>query len=242
MSDQPPNPYITPQSETDTSEEEYAELGYFTTTGRLGRLRYIAYGIGANLVGGGIQAGAAALAMVFGEQTGAILGGIASIVVAIAILVLYIFWTIRRINDFNMSGWLTFIFVIPIINFALWFIPGTHGSNRFGLMPPRNGVGVILLALLLPVLIIGILAAIAIPAYQDYITRAKVQEGTSLSDPVHTALGVASTEGDFPTQSTDLPGHTRATDQGFNHAGVKSSAARDLQDGHGHGDHYRQAA
>jgi type IV pilus assembly protein PilA len=52
------------------------------------------------------------------------------------------------------------------------------------------------------VAIIGILAAIAIPAYQDYTVKAKVMEGPSVAAPVFTALGVACSDGSLTTSST----------------------------------------
>ncbi len=54
--------------------------------------------------------------------------------------------------------------------------------------------GFTLIELMIVVAIIGILAALAIPAYQDYTIRAKVSEGASLSGAAKTAVDVSFSE------------------------------------------------
>ncbi|KJH69316.1 pilin [Chromobacterium violaceum] len=52
----------------------------------------------------------------------------------------------------------------------------------------RKQQGFTLIELMIVVAIVGILAAIAIPAYQDYTKRARVSEGLSLADAAKTAV------------------------------------------------------
>lgn len=52
----------------------------------------------------------------------------------------------------------------------------------------RRNNGFTLIELMIVVAIIGILAAIAIPAYQNYTIRAKVSEGLLLADSIKSAI------------------------------------------------------
>ena len=55
--------------------------------------------------------------------------------------------------------------------------------------------GFTLIELMIVVAIIGILAAIAIPAYQDYTVRARVTEGLALAAPVKTLVSEIASSG-----------------------------------------------
>src|SRR5688572_969864 len=153
------NPYAAPQTNVtpgDSNFEEYGEIKMFSAQGRLGRVRYIGYSVGLSIVvmlAVGVLAALAAL--IDPTATIAVMG-----IGYLAIVVVQFLLTIQRSHDMNVTGWLSLISLIPLGVLVFWFVPGTRGENDYGLPPPPNTTGVVVLACLLPLVgIVGILAA-----------------------------------------------------------------------------------
>lgn len=95
------------------------------------------------------------------------------------------------------------------------FVAATKFANFVQIEEPMKTMqkGFTLIELMIVVAIIGILAAIAIPAYQDYTIRSQVTEGLNLAADVK--AGVAewyAQEGEWPTDGTSL-GIANVTDK-----------------------------
>jgi len=157
------NPYVAPRAAVDDAPEEYQPVKVFSVSGRIGRARYIAYTLGISLLLG-----------LIGGALSAAIGETAVYIAYAAIFVLSIMLTIQRSHDFNTTGWLAILGLVPLVNLIFWLIPGTDGPNRFGRKTPPNGVLTLIAAWMIPVVFtVGILAAVSIPAYQQYVKRAQ---------------------------------------------------------------------
>jgi len=166
------SPYATPKATVAESLPEFGELKVIGIEGRIGRLRYLAWSLVLIL----------ACMPVFGIAAGffaasEILGGLLMVIAGIAVAVISIMFGVKRLHDIGWSGWLLLITLVPVVggvfSLLMFIIPGSTEANRFGPPPPPNSTAVKVLALLwIALIIVGILAAIALPAYMGYADAA----------------------------------------------------------------------
>ncbi|MBC7701186.1 DUF805 domain-containing protein [Aquabacterium sp.] len=168
------NPYQPPRAnvaDVRSSSASYQPVKFWSRQGRVSRLQYLGYLMGGYLLmiaAAGILGGIAG-ALGF-AQAAPIVGFIALVPYAVFSIIMLI----QRTHDLGWSAWAALWALIPLAALVWMFKAGTPGENRFGAPPPPNSGKVKVLAgvwLLLPV--IGILAAISLPAYMDYTKRAK---------------------------------------------------------------------
>lgn len=132
--------------------QRYSEVDLFSTDGRIGRKRYFLYSVilpfiifwsFASIAGVLVHMGSAATSASY-----TILG-----LAMLAMFFMLVRLTIQRCHDFNQSGWLSVLAVIPFTNIVFALIPGTNGLNQYGEVPePANKATNVLFYLLLIVL------------------------------------------------------------------------------------------
>lgn len=165
------NLYSSPGSRLETGSVEPYQPQIFAVNGRIGRVRYLAYGLINSLISVLVVAFSAGLLAAKGNVLFVAIGGIAYLVMIVYSIILMK----RRLNDLDKSGWLGLLMIVPLVNFVmalyLLFGSGTAGQNRFGPPPTKNNISTILAAILAPVLAVSLMAGVAIPQYQAYIQR-----------------------------------------------------------------------
>ncbi len=167
----PASPYTPPQSSVAEAQPEYGELNVFTTNGRIGRLRYLAWSLSLSLL-----MFAAILLAVAGYAITPALGYLFGAVAAISAVVVGIMIGVQRLHDIGWSGWLLLLSLIPylgsLFSLVLLLMPGSKGGNRYGAPPPENSKAVkILAALWLVFVALGIIAAVVAPDLQQYLPK-----------------------------------------------------------------------
>ena len=172
------NPYAAPCSAVATADE-FGDVKIFSFAGRIGRLRYLAFNMIMvfALYFAIVIIAAITLPHAAGDMTVITLPiGL----VSLASLPIGLMFIIQRLHDMNAGGWWSLLMFVPVVNalmgLVLLFAPGTGGSNRFGQQPKPNGAGVYLTGLALPVVVVGVLAAVAVPAYNDFVYRAQAAQ------------------------------------------------------------------
>ena len=165
------NPYSAPDAALDTGQDDLYQPKIFSFSGRIGRMRYLAYGIGVNILLMAVMIPLGGATALMGDDAGMSMIGMLVIgVFYLATFVISIMFAKRRLNDLNRSGWWFLLFLIPLVNLIVaiyvLFFPGTDGDNNFGPAPVANSTGVLILAWIFPVImILGIVAAVAIPQF-----------------------------------------------------------------------------
>ncbi len=89
-------------------------------------------------------------------------------------------FTIRRLHDRNHTGWLSLLMLVPLVNLFLilylFFARGDEGINNYGLPRATATWEKVLGWLYILIVPLGILTAIAVPAYQDYVQKAQYSQ------------------------------------------------------------------
>src|SRR5262245_53361568 len=162
------NPYQAPGAAVADAGDSVQPVKLLTSEGRIGRARFIAYSIGYYFL---------FVILIAVLSLMGTFGAIVTSILSLAFLFVAFLLTIQRCHDFNATGWLSLVMLIPLVNLIFIVIPGTDGPNNYGAPTPPNSTGVLIVAWLLPVIfVVGIVAAITLPAYQDYTKRAQQKQ------------------------------------------------------------------
>jgi uncharacterized membrane protein YhaH (DUF805 family) len=114
--------------------QRYSQVDLLSSDGRIGRLRYFFYSIMLPFLVFWVLAAIAGLTNKI-DSIGQIAGYIFLAAAIGAALYLLFQLTIQRCHDFNVSGWLSTLILIPFGTLVFWLIPGNKSINRYGEPP-----------------------------------------------------------------------------------------------------------
>ncbi|MCK5896603.1 MAG: DUF805 domain-containing protein [Cocleimonas sp.] len=121
-------------SEENSHRQRYSQVDLLSADGRIGRLRYFFYSFILPFLVFWVLAAIAGQTSRTG-QIGMILGYIILAAAIGAAFILLFQLTIQRCHDFNVSGWLATLILIPFGTIIFWLIPGSKNINRYGEPP-----------------------------------------------------------------------------------------------------------
>ena len=141
-------------------QERYSDVDIFSTQGRIGRRSYFVYSIVLPFICFSVIASIAGIIGNFRDHSLGSISNIANIasyaLLAFATVTLFLIivrLTIQRCHDFNASGWLAILSLIPFANIIFSLVSGNNGLNSYGEAPKPPStfvkIGVIILTLLL---------------------------------------------------------------------------------------------
>ncbi len=136
--------------------KRYSQVDLFSPDGRIGRLRYFFYSLVLPFLVFWVLAALAGQTAKIG-QIGPIFGYIILAAAIGAALFLLFQLTIQRCHDFNVSGWLAAIILIPFGHIIFWIIPGSKTINRYGEPPEPTSKWIKISAYLLLITLIAAL-------------------------------------------------------------------------------------
>jgi len=152
------NPYESPEAnlvqEDDGARSPTKLLGF---SGRLGRTNFfcyamltpMAYMMVMSFIGGLLSAAGLESFIQSFRSAGSFSEGSATMTIVIAfivviylpMIVVYISFMKRRLNDCGRSGWLGLLSIVPLLNILLslyvLFMPGDKFTNQYGLQPEK---------------------------------------------------------------------------------------------------------
>lgn len=175
------NPYAPPQAsvrDIGATPAHFQTVDVWSFRGRIGRLRFLAYSMVAYL---GMMLVSVLISVVGVAMKTPTLISTVSLLPLIPYFIFVALLTIRRSHDMGWSGWMSLLAIIPIVGLIWIFKGGDAGQNRFGAPPVPNTRWVKIGASILPLtVVVGILAAVTLPAYQQYVMRAKAAQVKSV--------------------------------------------------------------